>query len=114
MHEHFDIDGQPCIAAYAHTTVVTREPEWDEATRGRALRLAEHERSIDKFTGLPLVDAYADQPFLVHSDVVNYAQRALDRQQAEDEKNKGDDYEKWSKHRTYYVTVPDPNDLTPS
>ena len=40
MHEHFDADGNP-----AGTTVITREPEWDDDARGRALRLAAEARA---------------------------------------------------------------------
>lgn len=107
MHEHFDIDGEPCIAAYAHTTVVTREPEWDEQARGRALHLAAYERSIDKTTGLPISEAFTNQGFLVHSDVINYAARAMDKLRDADRAKHENDPE-WMLHRTYYVTVPDP------
>lgn len=106
VHEHFDADG-----VLTGTTVVTRESMWDEASRGRALRLAEFERNIDRETGLPIAEAFNDQPFIVHSNVVNYAQRAIERQQDADEKHHGDNYQKWSKHRRYYAVVPSPDDL---
>lgn len=104
MHEHFDVNGEPCIAMYAHTTVVTREPEWDESSRGRAMQLAEHERSIDKQTGLPIAQAYdPEQPWLVDF-TTNYAECAIERvrkQHADLPENK--DKPDWALGRKYYA-----------
>ena len=41
VHEHFDADGN-----LTGTTVVTREPEWDDESRNLALDLLEHDRMI--------------------------------------------------------------------
>lgn len=41
IHEHFDAEG----VKTGHT-VITREPEWDDESRGRALRLAEFEAGL--------------------------------------------------------------------
>lgn len=47
VHEHYALpdgpDGKPVLTGY---TVITRETEWDDETRQRALDLAEHENSL--------------------------------------------------------------------
>lgn len=99
----------PCAAAEATHTIVTREPEWDDSSRARAMKLDAYERSIDKETGLPVSEAYSDRPFIVHSDIVNYAARAIDRTKREDEAEHGDD-PRWFDHRNYYAEVYEPPD----
>lgn len=105
MHEHFDAKDQPCSAAEAFYTIVTREPEWDDSARARATRLEEIERDIDGETGLPRVEAYTKQPFIVHNDVVNYAAKAIAKKRADDAEAHGDNYSAWSEGRRY-VAVP--------
>lgn len=46
VHEHFDADGN-----LTGTTVVTREPEWDDESRNLALDLLEHDRMIHRGCG---------------------------------------------------------------
>jgi len=51
VHEHYDATGK----VKTGITVVTRESPWDEQSRGRALKLAEHEAGICKCgCGLPI------------------------------------------------------------
>lgn len=73
MQEHFDVDGNPT----GHT-VVTRASLWNDSARARAIKLIEHEDSIDGFTRLPVQEAFTEQPFVVdHS--VNYAEIQIAR-----------------------------------
>lgn len=46
IHEYRDAEGNPCAMADAWTTVVTREPEWDDESRDLVLDLREHDRLI--------------------------------------------------------------------
>lgn len=88
---------------------MTREPEWNDSARARALRLDEYDQSIDSDTGLPREEAYKDQPFVVHSDVVNHARAAIDRVRADDaEKHKDDP--RWMDGRRYYAEPYNPDD----
>jgi hypothetical protein len=68
-----DPEGEPVYTGYV---VVTRESEWSETTRARAVALVEHEESIDGATGLPKDEAYRKQGFMVHR-VTNYADKAI-------------------------------------
>lgn len=70
--------------------VVTREPEWDDHSRGRAMRLAEYEESICGCgCGLPVAVSRDKTRAFVVDDFTCYAGRALEqvreqkRQQAE-------------------------------
>ena len=100
MHEHYDVENN-----LTGTTVVTRESLWDDASRARAFRLFEYDKSIDSETGLPIEDAYRDQPFLVEHRTVNYAARAIARKRAEHaEDHKDDDH--WFEGRRYFAQVP--------
>lgn len=99
----------PCPAAEATHTVVTREAEWDDSSRARAMRLDEYERSIDRETGLPVSEAFSNRGFIVRSDIVNYAARAIDKTKADDEVEHKDD-PRWFEHRRYYAEVYDPTD----
>lgn len=102
VHEHFDADGN-----FTGTTVVTRESLWDDASRARAIRLFEYDRSIDPETGLTQDVAYSDRPFIVHSDVINYAARAIAKVRAADsEKHKDDDG--WMDGRRYIAQPHEP------
>ena len=115
MHEHFDAEGEPCIAMYAFTTVVTREPEWDESSRGRVMQLAEHERSTDKQTGLPIEVAYDPDQMWRVDFTTNFAARAVDRvRKAHSELPENKDKADWSSGRTYYAEPVDPADEAPA
>lgn len=95
----------------AYSTVVTREPEWDEASRARALQLGEVERNVDKQTGLPFEDAYdKDAAWMVHSSV-NYAQRAIEGAREKESETHKNDSKPWMSGRTYYAVRVDPADL---
>lgn len=105
VHEHFDAEGN-----LIGRTVVTRESLWDDASRARAMRLYEYDKSIDSETGLPIEDAFRDQPFIVHHKVINYAARALERQRkaliAEHEDVAG-----WADGRRFIVQKPSPEQV---
>jgi hypothetical protein len=75
VHEHFDADGN----ATGHT-VITRESEWDDQSRGRALRLAEYEDSICACgCGQPIEVAYDKTRAFVVDEFTCQAGRALDK-----------------------------------
>jgi hypothetical protein len=61
--------------ADAWYTVVTREPEWDEESRARALRLREYENGLCPRHGVPRsVCRDPEVQWVVHEDV-DYAER---------------------------------------
>ncbi len=97
-------------------TVVTRESEWDDESRGRALRLQEFEDSICRCgCGLPMAEAHKPQPFKVDS-YIDYADRAIKgaeraaRTKAEKEAG-GKLPEDWGDGRRFYAVIPDPSEL---
>lgn len=106
VHQHFDAEDN-----LTGTTIVTRESLWDDASRGLAMRLHEHDKSIDPETGLTQDVAYAKRGFVVHNDVINYAAKAIAKVRAEDaEKHKDDDG--WMDGRRYIaqpVEAPTPD-----
>lgn len=100
VHEHYDADGN-----YTGKTVVTRESEWDDETRERALNLTAYDESLCACgCGLPVTESHKDQPYKVHA-IRCYARRALDkrkRQAAEEAKrNKAPDG--WNDGVHYFV-----------
>ena len=86
--------------------MVTREPEWDDETRGRALRLGEYEREICGCgCGQPIRKAYdPKQPFTVDflTCQAGRAKAKVERQHRDEAKaqNKPDG---WDDGRHYYV-----------
>ena len=102
VHEHFDADG-----IFTGRTVVIRGSLWDDASRGAAMRLFEHDRSIDPETGLPQDVAYTDRPFIVHSDIVNFASKAVEKVRAKD-REKHKDNPEWFDGRRYIAQPYDP------
>lgn len=99
MHEHFDAAGN-----LTGTTVVTRESEWDDSARGRAMQLAEHERMTDRQTGLPIEQAYdPDQTWRVNY-TTNFASRAIERVRKDHaDLPEHKDKPNWAAGRTYYA-----------
>lgn len=86
MHEYFDVNGKPCIASHAFTTVITREPEWDEDSRGRAVRLAEFEAGLCPCgCGLPAVKAHDEHAGFVVDTFTCRARKAIAQQKRKDE-----------------------------
>lgn len=120
MHRYFAEDGKtPCRAADAFYTVVTREPEWDDDSRGRALRLAEYEAGLCPCgCGLPADVARSKVPMVVDTFTC-YASRALDAQKradqdahAKDPKRPprdphGNPIPRWDDGRNYFVIPQD-------
>lgn len=111
MHEYFDADGNPCRAADAYTTVVTRESEWDDQTRDRVLDHAAYKAGICGCgCGLPVAQAHAGKPMDVHTFTCD-AGRALAqkrRMDAEEAKEMGKP-DGWNDGLHYYV-IPTPQD----
>lgn len=114
MHEHFDADGNPCRAADAFRTVVTREPEWDESSAARALELERHESNVCPCgCGQPLEEAGdKDRAFRVQKFTC-HARRAIEqlRQKEADQAEREKRPEGWDVGLTYFVDdsfVPDP------
>lgn len=102
MHEHFDSDGN-----LTGRTVITREAEWDEESRGRALRLAEYEASLCKHCGQPAHIAHQPgQPIKVDTFVCPPS-RAIEIQRRKDEADhkgeRGRDGGRWNDGRHYYA-----------
>ena len=113
MHEHFGEDGTTRVpAAEAWFTVVTREPEWDDHSRVRALKLTEYEDGFCSCgCGLPIEVAYDPKQVFVVDDFTCHAGRALEqvkRQRREEaEKRKGAEGAEDGKH--LYVRPHDPD-----
>lgn len=105
VHEHFDVDGN-----LTGTTVVTRESLWDDASRGLAMRLYEHDNSIDHDTGLAKDVAYARRGFVVHNDVINYARKAIETQRAKDAEEHKDE-PGWMDGRRYIAQPATPEQI---
>ena len=105
MHEHFDAEGN-----LTGTTVVTRESLWDDASRARAMRLYEHDRSIDSETGLTKDEAFSERPFIVHKDVINYAAKAIAKERAKDGETHKDE-PGWMDGRRYVVQLATPEQI---
>jgi hypothetical protein len=93
---------------------VTREVEWDESMRARAMRLQERKDSTNKF-GIPLAEAYKEQPFDVQK-MTDWSERAVtvhdaaERKKAES-KNGGTLPDNYGAGVHYYAVLPDPSDL---
>jgi hypothetical protein len=80
VQEFYDADGERCAMSDAWLTVTTRESEWDESSRGRAMRLGEYEAGFCQCgCNQPLaVSRNKDQVFVV-DDFTCYAARALEQ-----------------------------------
>lgn len=103
VHVHYDAAG-----VETGRTEVTRESEWDDTSRGRALRLTEYKGSLCKCgCGNPVESAYdPKQAFIVHP-IVCQAGRAIEQvRRADTEKAKdAQKPEGWDDGR-HYVAVP--------
>jgi hypothetical protein len=98
--------------AQAWTTVVTREPEWDDDSRDRVLSLAAHDGEMcPDGCGLPVHESTGPGPFLIDKYVCN-ATKARERKKRLDEeeataqaKREGRDKppEGWNTGVTYYI-----------
>lgn len=77
------------------------------------MQLAEHERSIDKQTGLPLEVAYDPKQAWRVDHTTNYAKKAIDTVlRAENEKPENKERPGWDAGRIYYaepIDTPGPN-----
>lgn len=106
VHQHYDAAGN-----LTGTTVITREAEWDEETRGRVLRLAEYERSLCLCgCGLPTAVAHDPKAVIGVGKYVCMAQRAVDVKKRKDQaehQGKDDkvrrDGSRWDDGLNYYA-----------
>jgi hypothetical protein len=106
VHEHFDAAGN-----LTGTTVITREAEWDDETRGRVLRLAEYERSLCACgCGYPIDVAHDPKAVIGVGSYTCMAQRAVEVKKRQDEaehKGKDDkprrDGSRWNDGLHYYA-----------
>lgn len=93
VHEFFDAEDQPCTADQATTVVVTREAEWDHATRVRALEFQKVEDGkCSCGCGQPMDEAHNEDTVYLVDTYKCQAGRALDmvrRQRREDAKKEG-------------------------
>ena len=110
LHEHFDADGNPCRAADACTTVVTREPEWTDHSRELALRLTDYEARICGCgCNQPIDVAYDGKRAFKVDKFICYAERAKqqvmarEREDAQQSKRP----EGWDYGLHYYVVPHD-------
>jgi hypothetical protein len=103
-----DPDAEAVLTGYV---VVTRESEWDENSRARALGLVDYEESLDRVSGLPRAEAYRKQPFMVHT-VTNYAEKAVQAQKRKDREAHKKDADGWDDGLNYVAVVAKPDDLT--
>lgn len=98
VHEHYEVtDGDPETAELVGYTYVTRESEWDDETRARALALAAFEGGLCPCgCGRQASEVFnPNQPYLVH-EAVCAAGRAIarvrrDKAKANEEKPGWDD-----------------------
>lgn len=103
VHEHYDADG-----VYTGHTVITRESMWDDESRGRALRLAEHRKTLCPCgCGYPRDVAHDPERVVGVGSYVCMIQRAVEVAKRKDEaKHKGEepnrDGSRWNDGRHYY------------
>jgi hypothetical protein len=93
---------------------VTREVEWDDSMRARAMHLQERKDATNKF-GIPLSEAYKDQPFDV-KHMTDFSERAVTRHDAAERKkaeskNGGTLPDNYGAGVHYYAVLPDPSEL---
>lgn len=78
MQEFYDAAGERCAAGDAWLVVTTREPEWDDSSRGRAMRLGEYEDGFCQCgCNQPLEVARDKTRVFVVDEFTCYAGRAL-------------------------------------
>lgn len=108
VHETYTLDpdnpdGDGVLTGYV---VVTRESEWDDNTRARALALIEYEDSLCRCgCGLPRREAHRKQPFMVHTYTC-YAQKAAESKRRADHDAAKDTKEPGWDDGLHYVAVP--------
>lgn len=93
--------------------IVTREPEWDEASRQQALELQQYESGLCKCgCGRPAAESFdktRKKPYVVDY-VVCQAGRALEivKRQHRDKAKASNQPDGWDDGRVYYVNEPEP------
>lgn len=112
VHEHYVLEDpeDPRSGRLTGYTVITRESEWDDDTRERALALASYDNGLCGCgCGRPAEETLNDESFYRVHQITCQAGRAIERIRRRDyEKNK--DTEGWD-DGLHYVAVPvDPDD----
>lgn len=80
VQEFYDAAGDRCAMADAWLVVTTRETEWDDAARGRALRLGDYEDGFCQCgCNQPLAVARDKTRVFVVDEFTCYAGRALEQ-----------------------------------
>lgn len=91
-------------------TIVTRESEWDDDTRDRALGLAEYQNSLCGCgCGRPAAETIDGKTLYRVHNVVCEAGRAMERVRR-DERKKHEKDPSWDDGRHFFVVPADPND----
>lgn len=106
-----DPDAEPVRTGYV---VVTRESEWDDNTRARALGWVQYEESICNCgCGLPRAVAHSKQQaalgFRVH-EFTCYAQKSIERHRRSQRVAHKDAPDGWDDALHYYATAEKPPD----
>lgn len=108
--EHFDAAGEPCRAADAFRSVVTTEPEWDEASRNRVLRLTEYEAGMCPCGCGNQLDVALDETQAFKVDTFTCrARKAIEQVKRTDKKSKEKGPEGWSDGMTWFAVPVDDN-----
>jgi hypothetical protein len=101
VHEHYDADG-----VLTGTTVVTREPEWDETSRKRAFDLHAYENGLCRCgCGRPAAESYDPNQVYRVDHFTCRAGRAIEivRQQEAAQAKRDKLPDDWNYGRHYYA-----------
>lgn len=88
VHEHYDSDGE-----LTGTTVVTRQPEWDDEQRAIALEQAQYERDVHHGCGTHISKSMDSSVarLVEHERIVCLDCRAIDKAREQYHKTNGHD-----------------------
>lgn len=113
VHEHYTLETPGDLDSGVMTgyTVITRETEWDDETRGRALGLAQYESHLCGCgCGRPIEEtAKPDQAYLVHQYTC-MADKAIQKVRRQDRAKHEKAPEGWDDGLHYYAQPTDVSD----
>lgn len=113
VHEHYTLttEGDPTTGVLTGITVITRESEWDDDTRERALALYEYENSMCGCgCGRPASETREKTPYVIH-EATCYAGRALDQHRRTERERHKDSTEGWDDGKHYYAVPASPDEV---